>query len=188
MIYFDASQNSALSVYGSKFWTGSAFSGAAISLFGGRSNAKKNTIVATEFAGLAASDAGGSILLKDSNLDMSLSSFRNNFAVSGASSVDSFSSSVSMSGNNVNFTGAPQVSLSLASSFADNASYFDNGGLFCPLPYCHPARMKNGQVPLANTIIFCIAFNDVSSAIPSATSLFASSTAAIASATSRNAL
>ncbi len=149
VIYFDASQNSALSVDRTKFWQSSAFSGAAISLNGGRNNARRNTIVASEFAGLAASERGGSILLKNSNLDVNISSFINNFAVSGASSVESVSSSLLMSGNNVNFTGAPQLSLSTQSSFSDSASYFDNGGLYCPLPYCHPARIKNGQVCLS---------------------------------------
>jgi hypothetical protein len=151
-IYFDASENSVLSVISAKFWENSAFSGAAISLFGGRSNVIGNTIMASEFAGLAASDVGGSILLRDSNVNISLTTFVNNFAVSGASSVEAYSSSVLLSGNTLNYTGAPQVSLSLASSYADNASFFDNGGLYCPLSHCSSSRIKNGQVIFAK---FC---------------------------------
>ena len=150
MIYFDASQGSALSILASKFWEASALSGGAISLFGGRNNAKRNKITASDFSGFSASTYGGTISLQDSNVDIELSSFKNNFAVSGASSLESLSSSVSISSNNFNFTGAPQVSLAL-SSFSDDASFFDNGGQYCPIPYCTPDVMTNGECdPLCN--------------------------------------
>ena len=158
MIYFDASSPSAaMSVIATKFWQSSSFSGAAISFVGGRNNAKKNSIVASEFSGMAASDIGGSILLRDSNVDVSLSSFSNNFAVSGASAVESYASIVSLSGNKLNYSGAPQVSLFRATAYSDNASFFDNGGLYCPLPTCNPARLKNGQVMLSKIcILLCL--------------------------------
>jgi hypothetical protein len=146
MIYFDASQGSALTVTASKFWLASSVSGAGISLYGGRNNAIRNKIVASDFSGLAASAVGGSVLLKNSNVDVELSSFINNFAVSGASSIESYSSSVSLASNEFNFTGAPQVELALSSSYSDSASYFGNGGQFCPLSYCAPSRIRNGQV------------------------------------------
>lgn len=150
MIYFDASLGSALSISGSKFWEASALSGAAISLFGGRNNPKRNKIVATDFAGFSASTFGGTISLQNSNVDVEMSSFINNFAVSGASSLESRSSSVSLVSNSFNYTGAPQVSLAL-SSYSDDASLFDNGGEYCPLSYCSPQRIKNGLCdPLCN--------------------------------------
>jgi hypothetical protein len=150
MIYFDASRGSALSILGSKFWEASALSGAAISLFGGRNNAKRNKVVATDFAGFSASTFGGTISLQNSNVDVEMSSFINNFAVSGASSLESRSSSVSLISNNFNYTGAPQVALDL-SSYSDDASLFDNGGEYCPLSYCTPQRVKNGLCdPLCN--------------------------------------
>ena len=146
VIYFDGSQGSALSVTASNFWLASAVSAAGISLVGGRNNAVHNKIVASQFSGLAASTVGGSVLLKDSNLDMELSSFINNFAVSGASSLESYSSLVSLASNEFNFTGAPQLTLANSSNFSDSASFFDNGGSFCPLSFCTPTRIRNGQV------------------------------------------
>jgi hypothetical protein len=147
MIYFDASQGSALTVVSSKFWEASAISGAAISFSGGRNNARRNKIIASDFAGFSSSNAGGTIFLQNSNADVEMSSFINNFAVSGASCLESRSSSVSLSSNNFNFTGAPQVSLAL-STFSDDASFFDNGGQYCPISFCTPERVKNGQVIL----------------------------------------
>jgi hypothetical protein len=153
VIYFDGSQGSVLSVTASKFWLASAVSAAGICLVGGRNNSVHNKIVASEFSGLAASTVGGSVLLKDSNLDMELTTFINTFAVSGASALESYHSLVLFASNQFNFTGAPQLTLEL-SNFSDSASFFDNGGKFCPLPYCTPSRVRNGQVIVPNYSVF----------------------------------
>jgi hypothetical protein len=146
MIFFDASQGSALTVTASKFWISSSVAGAGIALYGGRSNAVRNKIIASDFSGLAAATIGGSILTKDSNLDLELSSFINTFSVSGASSLESYSSQLSLASNDFNFTGAPQLAIAVSTSYSDSASYFGNGGQFCPLAHCTPTRIRNGEV------------------------------------------
>ena len=145
IIYFDASKGSALTVVNSKFWLASSVAGAGIYLVGGRNNSKQNVILASEFSGLSASNIGGSILLMNSNLKMELSSMRNTFAVSGAS-FESYSSDVTFAGNVFNSTGSPQLALELSTSFDGSDTNFNNGGEFCPLSYCDPSRLKNGQV------------------------------------------
>ena len=144
-MYFDASEGSALNVVASKFWLASSVAGAGIYLLGGRNNEIRNSIFASDFSGLSASDKGGSILLMNSNLKMELSSMSNTFAVSGAS-FESYSSDVMLAGTTFNATGAPQLALELSSSFTDSSSSFSYGGQFCPLSHCDPSRLRNGQV------------------------------------------
>jgi hypothetical protein len=127
-IYFDASQSNSMSVSSTKFLQASAFSGAGIVINGGKSNPTPNTIMASTFAGLSSSTGAASILLQGASLSMQLCNFINNFAISGASALEAYSSNIVLAGNTFNFTGAPEASISL-SSLSDSGSYFGNGGM-----------------------------------------------------------
>lgn len=132
-IYFDASQlNSSMSISNTKFLQASAYSGAGIVINGGKSNPTPNTILSSTFAGLSSSTSAASILLQGAKLTMNLSNFINNFAISGASALEAYSSIIVMQSNTFNYTGAPEALISL-SSLSDYSSYFGNGGLcvFC---------------------------------------------------------
>jgi hypothetical protein len=126
-IFFDASQSNSLSIVSTKFLQASAFAGAGIVIRGGHSNAMPNVITASTFAGLSASSSAASILLQSAALTLKLCKFINNFAISGASSLEAHASNITLLSNTFNYTGAPEVLIS-SSVATDFSSYFGNGG------------------------------------------------------------
>jgi hypothetical protein len=127
-IFFDASRPSSMSVSSTKFFQASAYSGGAIAIVGGLDNPTPNSISTSTFSGLSASTTAASILLQGARLSMQLCKFINNFAISGASALEAYSSSIKLTSNTFNFTGAPEASI-ISSTLSDTGSYFGNGGL-----------------------------------------------------------
>ena len=126
-IFFDATHSSSMFVSSTKFFQASAYAGGAIAIYGGRSNPTANMIMTSTFAGLSTSTTAASILLQGASLTMQLCSFINNFAISGASALEAYSSSIKLTSNTFNFTGAPEATI-VSSTLADTGSYFGNGG------------------------------------------------------------
>jgi hypothetical protein len=95
-IFFDSSSFPAAFIsMSTKFYQAAASSGAAIALIGshsGNSANFSNEFYGCEFSGLASSNDGGSFLLVDTTATINLCGFLNNFAVSGASCVETINS------------------------------------------------------------------------------------------------
>jgi hypothetical protein len=92
-VFFDSSSFPAeLISMSTKFYQAAASSGAAIALIGSHSANSSNEFYGCEFSGLASSIDGGSFLLVDTTATINLCGFLNNFAVSGASCVETINS------------------------------------------------------------------------------------------------